>query len=130
MRGDRENPDDFYEKHSGWHYLLGWGDREESLAPYVPTPQSLVNSMLEMAGAGPGDVVYDLGCGDGRILITAVRDFNVERAVGFEINPHLVQVARDNIEKSGYSDRIKIIDSDFMGEDFSEASIVSLYLTT
>jgi SAM-dependent methyltransferase len=109
---------------------LGLGDRRESVAPYVPTPQSLVNTMLEMAEAGPGDVVYDLGCGDGRFLISAIRDFNADSAVGYEITPRLAQVARENIAKNDYSDRIKIENTDFMEADFSEATLITIYLTT
>jgi protein-L-isoaspartate O-methyltransferase len=132
--GDGEGPhkedDNFSERFSGWHYQLGWGDGSASVAPYVPTPQSLVNRMLELVEAGPGDILYDLGCGDGRFLITAVDEFNVEKAVGYEINKHLYEVAEDNIAKSGLIDQIRIESGDFMEADFSEATIITLYLTT
>jgi len=133
-KGDGEDrhkeEDDFSERFSGWHYQLGWGDGSASVAPYVPTPQSLVNKMLELVEAGPGDVLYDLGCGDGRFLITAVDEFNVEKAVGYELNKHLYEVAEDNVAKSGLIDQIRIESGDFMEADFSEATIITLYLTT
>jgi SAM-dependent methyltransferase len=108
----------------------GLVDRRESVAPYVPTPQSLVNTMLEMANAGPGDVVYDLGCGDGRFLITAIRDYNVDKAVGYEITPQLAKMARDNVAENDYTTKITIENTDFMEADFSEATLITLYLTT
>ena len=123
-------PDDFAERFSGWHYQLGFGDGSASVAPYVPTPQSLVNRMLELVEAGPGDVLYDLGCGDGRFLITAVDEYNVEKAVGYELNKRLYEVAEDNVAKSGLIEEIRIESGDFMEADFSEATIITLYLTT
>jgi SAM-dependent methyltransferase len=133
-KGDGEDrhkeDDDFSERFSGWHYQLGWGDGSASVAPYVPTPQSLVNKMLELVEAGLGDVLYDLGCGDGRFLITAVDEFNVEKAVGYELNKHLYEVAEDNVAKSGLIDQIRIESGDFMEADFSDATIITLYLTT
>jgi SAM-dependent methyltransferase len=133
-KGDGEDhqkeDDDFSERFSGWHYQLGWGDGSASVAPYVPTPQSLVNKMLELVEAGLGDVLFDLGCGDGRFLITAVDEFNVEKAVGYELNKHLYEVAEDNVAKSGLIDQIRIKSGDFMEADFSEATIITLYLTT
>lgn len=125
-----KEPDDFAERYSGWHYELGFGDGSASVAPYVPTPQSLVIKMLELVEAGPGDVLYDLGCGDGRFLITAVDEFNVEKAVGYELNKHLYEVAEDNVAKRGLIDEIRIESSDFMDADFNEATIITLYLTT
>ena len=122
--------DDFSERFSGWHYQLGWGDGSASVAPYVPTPQSLVNKMLELVEAGLGDVLYDLGCGDGRFLITAVDEFNVEKAVGYELNKHLYEVAEDNVARSGLIGQIRIESGDFMEADFREATIITLYLTT
>ena len=74
--------------------------------------------------------MYDLGCGDGRFLITAVDEFNVEKAVGYELNKHLYEVAEDNVAKSGLIDQIRIESGDFMEADFSEATIITLYLTT
>ena len=127
MNGDGKDSE-FNDRNTAWD--RGIVDRRESVAPYVPTPQSLVNTMLEMAEAGPGDVVYDLGCGDGRFLITAVRDYDVDKAVGYEITSHLAGVARDNVEKAELSSKIKIENSDFMEADFSDATLITIYLTT
>lgn len=96
--------------------------------PYVPTPQPVVGAMLTMAEAGPGDVVYDLGAGDGRFVIAAVRDFNVDRAVGIDIDPARVKEARANAAKAGVSARTEFIQGDIFEADFSEASVVTLYL--
>ncbi len=130
MNGDGKDIDEFNERAKAYEFQVRWGDRSESVAPYVPTPQSLVKTMLEMAEAGPGDIVYDLGCGDGRFLITAVNDFNVDSAVGFEINPHLYEVARENVAKNELSDKIKIVNTDIMDAEFSEATLITIYLTT
>lgn len=97
-------------------------------APYIPTPYTIVNRMLEMAEAGPGDVVYDLGSGDGRFVITAVRDFDVSRAVGIEIDPELVEESRDNAQEAGVADRTEFRQQDFFESDFSDADVVTMYL--
>ncbi len=123
-------PDDFGENITGWHNLLGWGDGDESLAPYVPTPSNVVRTMLELADAGPGDVVYDLGCGDGRILIMAVEEFGVDKAVGYELNRHLVETAINNIAGKKLEHQIEVEMGNFLEADLSPATIVTLYLTT
>ncbi|MCW4013749.1 MAG: class I SAM-dependent methyltransferase [Candidatus Bathyarchaeota archaeon] len=131
MKDDNTNPpDDFSQDLSGWHELLGWGDGTDSVAPYVPTPMSVVHSMLELIEAGPGDTLIDLGCGDGRILIMAVEEFNVARAIGYELNKHLVETAEYNIKEKGLGNRIQVIEGNFMEADLSPATIVTLYLTT
>jgi len=131
-KGDdsHKKSDGFSGRPSGWRFELGLGDDLASVAPYVPTPQSLVNRMLELVEAEPGDVLYDLGCGDGRFLITAVDEFDVKKAVGYELNKHLYEVAEDNVAKRGLIDKIRIESGDFMDADFSEATIITLYLTT
>ena len=123
-------PDDFGENITGWHNLLGWGDGVNSVAPYVPTPMCVVREMLELAGAGPGETVIDLGCGDGRFLVMAVEEFNVDRAIGYELNRHLVETAENNIHDKGLDDKIEVVNGNFMEADLSPASIVTLYLTT
>src|ERR1051325_4271581 len=80
----------------------------ENLAPYIPTPQIIVEKMLESARVKPGEVVYDLGSGDGRILFTAVQEFGA-RAVGIEILPELCDKARDRIRAMGLEDKIRVI---------------------
>ncbi len=84
--------------------------------------------MLWLAGVGKGDVVYDLGSGDGRVVIAAVRDFGAAKAVGIEIDPKLVHQSRMEVEKAGLADRVQIIQGDLFAEDFSRASVVFLYL--
>ncbi|MFH2109803.1 MAG: methyltransferase domain-containing protein [Candidatus Bathyarchaeota archaeon] len=130
MSGDRKEPDDLAERITGWHYSLGWGDGSDSVAPYVPTPMNVVHEMLKLARAGPGDVLYDLGCGDGRIILAAVEEYNVDRAVGYEINPQMAEATRMKVYDKELQDRIAVLQADFFGEDLSEASVVTLYLTT
>ena len=96
--------------------------------PYVSTPPEVVTAMLELADAKPGDIVYDLGSGDGRIPISAVLDFDADKAVGIEINPDLVSKAKSNASKAGVSDRVKFKTGDIYAENYSEATIVTLYL--
>ena len=95
--------------------------------PYVPTPQAVVDRMLKMAEIQPGDLIYDLGCGDGRILIAAAKQYGV-RAVGVEIDPAMVQVARKNVEDNGLADLVRIVEGDLFSVDLSEATVVMLYL--
>jgi hypothetical protein len=125
-----KSPADFGENISGWHRLLGWGDSDESVAPYVPTPMTIVKSMLEIAKAGPGDTLVDLGCGDGRILTMAVEEFDVDKAIGYELNKHLAETTLNNIYRKDLGDKIEVVNSNFMEADLSPASIVTLYLTT
>ncbi|MFP3951593.1 MAG: SAM-dependent methyltransferase [Candidatus Bathyarchaeia archaeon] len=129
MSGDEET-DDFNERLSGWHYSLGWGNGVESVAPYVPTPERVVDYMLKVAGVGPDDVLYDLGCGDGRILFKAIEDFSVDRAVGYELKPNLVEGVGKRIKEGRLHDRVEVHNLNFFEADLSEASVVTLYLTT
>lgn len=96
--------------------------------PYVATRSDTVRDMLLLAGADKDDVVFDLGSGDGRIVISAVRDFDAHRAVGVEIDPNLIDQSRVNAQKAGVSDKVKFIQSDLFNTDFSKASVVCLYL--
>lgn len=95
--------------------------------PYVPTPQAVVDRMLQVAKVRRGDVVYDLGCGDGRIVITAARDRGV-RGVGIDIDPKRIAEARENAEKAGVTSRVQFRVADLFESDFSEATVVTLYL--
>lgn len=97
-------------------------------APYVPTPASVVKSMLALGGVGPGDVVYDLGSGDGRLPIAAVKDFGAAKGVGIDLDPVRVAEARANAQKAGVSDRVKFHEGDMFAFDFSEATVMPLYL--
>ncbi len=95
---------------------------------YVPTPTAVVAQMLSMARVGLGDVVHDLGSGDGRIVISAVRDFGAARAVGFEIDPQRIKEATENARAAGVADRVRFITQDLFAADLSEATVVTLYL--
>jgi Mycolic acid cyclopropane synthetase len=98
------------------------------VAPFDPTPQAVVERMLALAEIKRGDVVYDLGSGDGRVVITAAKKYGV-RAVGFEIDPGLVKLARENVRKEGLGKLVEIRQQDFMTADLSPASVVTLYLS-
>lgn len=95
--------------------------------PYVPTPQPVVDRMLELAGVTENDVVYDLGSGDGRIVITAAREYGA-RGVGIEIDPDRVAEARKNAQEAGVSDLVEFRQQDLFETDLTEATIVTLYL--
>jgi len=86
--------------------------------------------MLELADAGADDVVFDLGCGDGRILLTAVEEFGVKKAVGFELDPALCESARGELESRGLKGRVEVVNGDLFHADLSPATLVTLYLTT
>lgn len=94
---------------------------------YVPTPQPVVDAMLEMANVKKGDVLYDLGSGDGRIPVTAARRFGV-RGVGIDIDPERIAEANANARKAGVSGLVTFRQADLFTSDFSEASVVTLYL--
>lgn len=96
---------------------------------YVPTPAEVVDTMLKVAGVGEDDVVYDLGSGDGRIVIAAARDYGA-RGVGIDIDPERIAEARENAEQANVSDRVTFIEGDMFEVDLSEATVVALYLLT
>lgn len=101
-----------------------------SLAPFVSSPHDIVRRMLEVANVGGEDTVFDLGCGDGRILIAAVKDFGAKKAVGFEMREDLCKQALQEVKKQGLESRISIINSDIFAGNLSEATVITLYLTT
>ena len=94
---------------------------------YVPTPQPVVDAMLELAGVDGSDVLYDLGSGDGRIPITAARRFGI-RAVGIDIEPVRIREANANARAAGVTDLVTFRQEDLFEADFSDASVVTLYL--
>ncbi|MGD8404854.1 MAG: class I SAM-dependent methyltransferase [Anaerolineales bacterium] len=96
-------------------------------APWVPTPMSMVHEMLTMAEVGPDDTLYDLGCGDGRIIVTAARRYGA-RAVGIELDPLRFVWCQILITVLGLRDRVRIVYGDFFKQDLSSASVVSCYL--
>lgn len=99
------------------------------LAPYVSSPVPVVDRMLELANIKPGETVYDLGSGDGRVLIAAVEKYKAH-AVGVEISPKLVAEATANIDKLGLADQAHVIQGDVLTTDLSRADVVIIYLIT
>ena len=101
--------------------------RAEPDVIYVPTPQAVVDAMLDVAKVTASDVVYDLGSGDGRIVITAAKKYGA-RGVGIEIDPALVKKATDNAAAAGVSNRVRFIKQDLFTANISDATVVTLYL--
>ncbi len=99
----------------------------KKIVPFVPTPQEVVDKMIQLAGVKKGDTAYDLGSGDGRIVIAAAKA-GASKAVGFEIDPGLVKESRENIKKAGVADRAEIRHADIMTVDLSGASVITMYL--
>jgi SAM-dependent methyltransferase len=97
------------------------------LAPYAATPPDVVERMLTLAGVGPQDVVYDLGCGDGRIVIAAAQRFGA-RGVGIDIDAALIARAQENARQAGVEMRVTFRVQDAMTIDVSDATVVTLYL--
>jgi len=100
----------------------------DQLAPFDPTPQEIVDRMLALGGIKAGDVLYDLGSGDGRILITAARKYRI-KVVGFEVDTGLVKLAREKISQENLEQLAEVRHQDFMTADLSSASVVTLYLS-
>ncbi len=96
--------------------------------PYVPTPPEAVKKMLEMADVQPDDLLYDLGSGDGRIVIAAVRDFGVKRAIGIDIDPQRIRESWQNAENAGVADQVDFRQGNIFEEDFSDADVITMYL--
>ena len=101
----------------------------KKLAPYVSSPQRAVDRMLELASLKPGDTLYDLGAGDGRIVIAAARKYNVN-AVGVEMSEKLVQQANEQITKLGLQNRAKLIQGDLLQTDLAPADVIVIFLQT
>jgi SAM-dependent methyltransferase len=95
--------------------------------PYVPTPQAVVEAMLKLAGVHQGDILYDLGCGDGRIVITAAKSFEAT-GTGIDINPERIEEANGNAKAAGVTDKVKFHEQDLFKTDFHDATVVTLYL--
>jgi len=109
---------------------LGYCRNEESRTPdvvWVPTPQEVVDKMLELAQVKAGDVVYDLGCGDGRIVVTAAKKFGV-KAYGFDIDPQRIKDSRENVEQNNVGHLVTIQQKDIFTLDLTPANVVTLYL--
>ena len=100
---------------------------QQSLAPYVPTPQDVVERMLALAGVTRDDVVYDLGCGDGRIVVTAAKRYGA-RGVGIDIDPKRIEESNANAKAAGVEHLVEFRLQDAMTVDVSPATVVTLYL--
>lgn len=95
--------------------------------PFITTPNDIIPAMLDLAEVNDKDIVYDLGSGDGRILIAAARERGA-RAVGIELDPQLVERSRRSIQDAGLQSRIRVVRGDIFKEDFSPATVLTLYL--
>jgi ribosomal protein L11 methylase PrmA len=96
--------------------------------PFRGTPPGVVDAMLRLAEVKPTDVVYDLGSGDGRIPIAAARSYGA-RGVGYDIDPHMVNVSRENARRAGVADRVRFEVQDIFTASFADATVVALYLS-
>jgi cyclopropane fatty-acyl-phospholipid synthase-like methyltransferase len=95
--------------------------------PYVPSPNAVVDGMLKLAGVKATDVVYDLGCGDGRIVISAAKTYGAN-GVGVDINPERIQEAKANAKSAAVEEKVKFEENDLFKADIANATVVTLYL--
>ena len=100
----------------------------QRIATYIPTPRDVVTAMLRMANVGPADIVYDLGSGDGRIVIAAVKEFGAARGVGVEVDAARVAEAHENARRAGVADRVEFRQRDLFDTDLRPATVVTLYM--
>jgi uncharacterized protein (TIGR03000 family) len=102
---------------------------DDILIRYVPTPQAVVEAMLRLAAVGKDDIVYDLGCGDGRIVIAAVKEFGAKRGVGIDIDPRRIAESRENARRENVENKVEFRQADVLKiQDLSDASVVTLYM--
>jgi precorrin-6B methylase 2 len=94
---------------------------------FVPTPQQVVDKMLALAQVKKGETVYDLGCGDGRIVVTAAKQFGA-KGKGFDIDPKRIAESQENVKKNGVQDSVEIVEADIFELDLKEADVITLYL--
>ena len=111
----------------GLSTAAGAADIERTGGPYVPTPQAVVDAMLDFGKVGPKDFVIDLGSGDGRIVLTAAQRFKA-RGIGFDIDPELVGQSNAEAQKRGLADRVSFVQQDVLQAKIDQATIVTLYL--
>ena len=103
-------------------------DRPALDVPYVPTPPEVVQAMLTAAHVNSRDILYDLGCGDGRIVVAAAKERKVKRAVGIDLDPERIRESNENARQAGVSERVTFHQKDLFDMDFREATVVSMYL--
>ena len=108
-------------------WLGGYAQTRGPDVQYVPTPENVVDEMLRLTGVTKDDVVYDLGCGDGRIVVTAASRFGA-RGVGIDIDPTRIQEAQTNARAAKVTDRVRFVNGDLFAADLHEATVVTLYL--
>lgn len=108
---------------------LSWQQFRGYDVPFVPTPTEVVDEMLRLAEVGAGDVLYDLGCGDGRIVIAAAKRYGV-KAVGIDIDPVRIGESNDNAAKAGLAGKVRFVQQDLFEADFRDATVVTMYLLT
>lgn len=102
---------------------------DKFLILYVPTPQEVANAMLKLGEVGKDDIVYDLGCGDGRIVITGVKEFGARRGVGVDIDPDRIKESKENARKAGVDDKVEFRQQDVLTlKDLADATVVMLYM--
>ena len=109
--------------------VLAQYEESKGDVPWVPTPDEVMNTLFRMAKVTPRDVVYDLGAGDGRVVIYAAKHFGA-RGVGIEIEGHRVKEARQAAKEAGVASRVKFVEQDLFKADIRQASVVFLYLYT
>jgi cyclopropane fatty-acyl-phospholipid synthase-like methyltransferase len=110
------------------------GETTQATAPvrtpdviFVPTPQEVVDAMLKVAKVTKNDMIYDLGSGDGRIVVTAAKQYGA-RGIGIDIDPQRIKEANENATKEGVTDKVKFLNADLFETDISQATVVTLYL--
>jgi precorrin-6B methylase 2 len=106
---------------------IAWNEINAQDVQYVPTRQAVVDAMLDLAQVSESDMVYDLGCGDGRIVITAARKYGA-KGRGIDIDPKRIEESNSNAAQAGVTDKVKFIEANLFESDFSDASVVTLYL--
>jgi len=105
-----------------------WEEQYQYIVPFVPTSHERVEQMLRIANVNEDDIVYDLGCGDGHIVITAAKEFGA-KGVGIDINPVRISKSKENAIKEGVTDKVRFIKQDLFEANISDATVVTLYLT-
>src|SRR5690606_6188540 len=105
--------------------LQTFAQKKDLDVPYVPTQQAVVDAMLDLAGLKAGDVHYDLGCGDGRMVTSAGRRGTM--AMGIDLDPQLIKESYENAAIAGLTDKVTFIEGDLLDFDFSKADVVTLY---
>lgn len=120
---ERENPEETQPVDSRQKFF--WG-----CLPFVTTPTEVVDRMLELACVATSDVVMDLGCGDGRILMAALEKYGARMAIGYEIREDLVRTAQELFGSRGLGKRVRLVKGDLLEADLSEANVIAIYLTS